>query len=197
MTERSQRPVWLGVRSKDERTFDHIRVHVQLLDDPRVGVYHLAVYLGIARHAEVHGGAAHPSAATLARYGGLSERKARTVIDDLEAWGYLRVEERSGNSSVLVLLPPPKLSPGLHHMQASRAATPAPHDANPCTSRRATPAPGAAELDPLNKNQELGAVVVPGSGLVPPIARTDTPMPVGALLEGIAGARSALHGART
>lgn len=104
--QRSQGPVWLGA---DRRGWNHVRIHVQLLRDDRLDAYHLAVYLGIAAHAELASGKAFPSASTLARYGGISDRKVRDVIHQLAEWGYLTIEPRNGGASVYTLQPPPPL----------------------------------------------------------------------------------------
>lgn len=104
-TEKSQRPVWLG---EDQRRWDHVRVHVCLLKDPRLGAEELAVYIGLAAHAELASGRSFPSQATLGAYAGLSDRTVRRVIDVLVEALYLRVEERPGKANVYVLLPPPR-----------------------------------------------------------------------------------------
>lgn len=150
MTDRSQRPVWLGV---DERRWDHVRVHLQLLQDERVTSYHLAVYLGLAAHAETASGRAFPSAATLARYGGMSDRKVRDVIKQLAEWRYLRVEPRDGAASTFFLLPPPPLQavPG-----SDGTAAP---DANP--PRNAKPRTSAYRADEREgtRSREPGAPI--------------------------------------
>lgn len=147
--DRSQRPVWLG---QDRRGWDHVRVHVQLLRDDRLTAYHLAVYLGIAAHAELASGRAYPSAATLARYGGIGDRKVRDVIRDLEAWDYLTVERREGAASVYTLLPPPPLQ----EVQPSTGGS-APDAAPPRLGGTRTPAPGADEQDPGTRSNNQRA----------------------------------------
>lgn len=142
--DRSQRPVWLG---EDRRGWDHVRIHVALLKDRRIAAHHLAVYMGVASHAELASGRAYPAATTLARYAGMSDRKVRACLHEMEEWGYLRIEHDPGRASTYVLLPPPPL----HLVQAS---TPAPGAGHPGTTRRTTPAPGADEQEPENKIQE-------------------------------------------
>ncbi len=139
VTDRSQRPVWLGV---DERGWDHVRVHLQLLQDERVTSYHLAVYLGIAAHAETSSGRAYPSAATLARYGGMGDRKVREVVKELAEWKYLRIEPRDGAASTYFLLPPPPMQ----EVQGS-GTTAAREDAPPRHDGTRTAARGADELE--------------------------------------------------
>ena len=104
MSERSSRPLWLG---EDARKWDHVRLHVQVIKDWRLGAYHQAVYAGIACHAEVETGEARPSAETLAAYARCSERQVRRIIEDLENFAYLAIEPRQGKASIYRLLPPP------------------------------------------------------------------------------------------
>lgn len=147
MTKRSQRPVWLG---EDRRGWDHVRVHVALLHDERIGAYELAVYCGLAAHAELTSGDAWPSLHTVAGYAGMSVRKARDAVRTLEAAGWVHVSENAGAASTYRLLPPPTPAP----RAALAEPTPAPRAAHPGTTRHATPAPGAAEQEPVNENQE-------------------------------------------
>lgn len=106
MSGRSSRPVWLG---EDKRGWDHVRLHVQLLKDDRVGAYELAVYMGIAAHAELQTGEATPSLDTLATYAKCNERTVRRARDLLREWGYIEVKDRKGKASIYRLLPPPTL----------------------------------------------------------------------------------------
>lgn len=98
--------MWLG---EDTRGWDHIRVHVQLYRDERVGAYELAVYGGIALHAETATGEASPSHETLAGYAQCDERTVRRVVKRLQEWGYIAVIPRPGQASIYKLLPPPAL----------------------------------------------------------------------------------------
>lgn len=158
MSDRSDRPVWLG---EDERGWDHARIHRRLLEDDRVGAYEIAVYVGLAIHAETRSGSARPAAATLARYAKMGDRRARQAIDTLADAGWIEVRERPGKASSYVLLPPPTLAPAAE-------VTPAPDAAHPGTTGRAplqdvprTPAPGADEREPRTRakdeSQEQGA----------------------------------------
>lgn len=143
---RSSRPVWLG---EDQRRWDHVRVHLQVLRDPRLDAYALAVYLGLAAHAEVATGSARPSIETLAGYGGMSARKAAAVVGELVAAGYVTVEHRAGKASRYALLPPPPL----HEVQGSDDPDVGISCASPLHLVPDTPAPGADELEPVNQNQ--------------------------------------------
>lgn len=127
---------------------------MQLLQDPRIGVYELAVYAGLAAHAEVQSGDARPSVLTLAEYGCMSERRARDAIRSLEAAGYVSTVERKGWPSRYTLLPPPPLTPA--RGAAVPDGTPAPDDATPARGA-GTPARGAAELEEEpEEEQEVG-----------------------------------------
>lgn len=106
---RERRPVWLG---EDKRTWDHVRVHVQILDDDRLGVYEVGAYMALAKHAEVGSGSARPSKRTIAGYLRCSERKVQDAIKVLEGAGYVEVVEQPGHASIYRLLPPPTPAPG-------------------------------------------------------------------------------------
>ena len=113
---RSSRPVWLGV---DQRGWDHVRVHIQLLHDkrlePRRGsrdpskAIVLAVYLGLAAHAEIESGRARPGAELLGEYAGVDERTARDAVKVLERTGYIELERRPGKASLYFLKSPPRV----------------------------------------------------------------------------------------
>lgn len=141
---RSSRPVWLG---EDHRQWDHVRVHLQVLRDARIDAYGLAIYLGLAAHAEITTGAARPSIETLASYGGMSPRKAASVVAELIAAGYVSVEHRAGKASRYSLLPPPPL----HEVHGSEA-DPGTVCAAPLHLVPTTPAPGADEQEPVTEN---------------------------------------------
>ncbi|MGE3835885.1 MAG: hypothetical protein AB7H43_14040 [Acidimicrobiia bacterium] len=114
--DRSSRPVWLGP-AEDARGWDHVRLHVQLLRDKRLGhatstpkrAVVLAIYWGLATHAELESGASRPSADTLGAYAGCDAKTARKAIAVLALAGYLEVRTRPGMASVYRLLPPPAI----------------------------------------------------------------------------------------
>lgn len=81
----------------------------------------------------------------------MGERTARSCIRDLARWGYIEVEEQPGKASSYKVLPPPTHAPGA----GVGKLTLAPGAAHPGTSPLRSHAPGADELEPLNKNQEL------------------------------------------
>lgn len=115
--DRSDRPLWLGPVS-DERNWDHARLHKHLLLDTRLAhpdgpakSIVLAVYFGLAMHAEIHTGCSRPSAETLGRYADCSERSVRRAFAVLEEVGYVRLRRRKAKAAVVVLLPPPELPP--------------------------------------------------------------------------------------
>lgn len=154
---RSSRPFWLG---EDGRGWDHVRIHTDVVKDPRVGPYHFAVYAALVVHAELETGDARPSVETIAGYfegsgtkgspGGMGSRTARTCIRDLERWHYIAVEERPGLASFYRVLPPPTLAPGAGVELVTLASV----ADLPGTTFQTTLAPGADEQEPVNKNQE-------------------------------------------
>jgi hypothetical protein len=86
-----------------------MRVHVQLLQDRRLGVYELGVYLGLAAHAELQTGECFPAAGTLAKYINASDKAVRRAIAVLVETGYVQLSYKKGRANVYVLLPPPTL----------------------------------------------------------------------------------------
>ena len=160
---RSQRPVWLG---EDKRQWDHVRVHVQLLRDPRLtnasdgttGVHRsvlLAVYLGVAAHAELATGDAHPSQATLADYVGASTKTVQRAVAVLANAGYMEVEDRPGMASVYRLLPPPTLDVGTQVCDGALDV----EVADPGRGDARSPDVGTREQEPVEqeKNNEVAA----------------------------------------
>lgn len=141
---RSARPVWLG---EDRRRFDHIRIHVQVVYDRRLGAFEQAVYNGLVAHAEVTTGLSGPSNETLADYAQCSVRRVVYAIRVLEETHYIQTIRVAGKASRYQLLPPPPLQ----DVQGSVIHTPAPgaeHPCtDPCTDPPQTPAPGARELE--------------------------------------------------
>lgn len=152
--------MWLG---EDQRGWDHVRIHVQLLRDGRVGAYHLAVYMGIAAHAELATGEAFPSARTLAGYGAMSERTVSSCLADLASWGYLQVVHRPGRASIFRLLAPPPIP--LQHMQGS-GSTPEPAAEPPPHLVPGTPAPAADEREPRDRDPLVPSDAVAGESAV-------------------------------
>lgn len=113
--DRSSRPLWLGPVT-DQRGWDHARLHKQLLLDTRLAATDgpaksivLAVYFGLAMHAEVDTGCSRPSVETLASYAGCNERSVRRAFVVLEEVGYVELRRRKGKAAIVVLLPPPEL----------------------------------------------------------------------------------------
>ena len=159
---RSQRPVWLG---EDARGWDHARIHRQLLEDPRIEVYELGVYVGLAMHAELHSGMARPSSETLAVYLGCGVRRVRTALDALVDAGYVEEEARPGLATVYRLLPPPRL-PGTPARDATPDdGTPAPDAEGGLHDVPAPPARRAAEQEPVDENQSTR----PGEARLPAV----------------------------
>lgn len=146
MSERSSRPIWLGV---DKRGWDHVRVHVQLLKDQRLGAFELGAYMGLAAHAELQTGEARPSAETLARYINASERTVRRAIKTLIDAGYVVVERRVGKASHYYLVPPP--TPDTE--SALFSDTPDIDDTHPGQRFRATPDRGSDEQEPITRTK--------------------------------------------
>ncbi len=141
---RSSRPIWLG---QDNRTWDHVRVHLQLLQDKRLGAYELGVYFGLVAHAETNSGKCYPAAATLAKYLNCNEKTVRRAVKTLIEAGYVRVKHNDGKASHYFVLAPPTLD-------SDTALT----EDNPGTTvqgsgltYRATPDSGTDEQEPITR----------------------------------------------
>lgn len=127
--DRSSRPVWLG---EDGRGWDHMRVHLALLQDWRLAPPRardekctwcqgrcrcpskstvMAVYLGLVAHAEVETGKARPGAELLSRYTGADERTCREAVTVLARYGWVSFTKRRGKAHQYVLLRPPTIPP--------------------------------------------------------------------------------------
>ena len=106
MTERSSRPIWLGA---DERKWDHVRIHVQLLADKRLGAYEIATYMGLVSHAELQTGKCYPAAETLAKYINASEKTVRRSVAVLVEAGYVKVRKYKGRANIYYVSSPPTL----------------------------------------------------------------------------------------
>lgn len=102
----SRRPAWLG---EDQGRWDHFRIHNQLLIDPRIDAYSIAIFGGLAAHADSSSGRSSPSMDTLARYARCSRRTVIGRLETLVEHGYLGVDKRDGHSNVYRLLPCPTL----------------------------------------------------------------------------------------
>ncbi len=91
----TSRPVWLGKPRNDKR-WDYTCISNQLMDDKRVGRLEMAIYLGLARHANPKTGESWPSAETLAGYARCSRSSVFKAIRSLIELGYLTMKSGHG-----------------------------------------------------------------------------------------------------
>lgn len=167
-SDRSSRPVWLGVEG---RGWDHVRVHVDLLADWRLAPARdrcpdtcskrcrcpskaivMAVYVGLAVHAELQTGAARPGAETLAEYAGCDERTVRDAIKVLTRYGWIAAEARPGKAHQYRLLRPP-LVPERPRGGDPGCAQRAGHSpGHPGAVTRGTPGQRPDEQDPVTRS---------------------------------------------
>lgn len=89
-------PVWLG-DTKDGWHFSC--TPNALLDDEQVGHLEIAVYMGIARHANIETGKSFPSSETLAKYARCSRASVFKAVRRLEELGYLHIDSGGGRRS--------------------------------------------------------------------------------------------------
>ncbi|HVF12157.1 MAG TPA: helix-turn-helix domain-containing protein, partial [Actinomycetota bacterium] len=140
-----KRPVWLGA---DKHVWDHVRVHLQLLEDPRLSPYEVSVWLAIAYHANLQTGSAFPAQKTIATLAKCSERQVRSALRVLEERGYIEIVDRPGKSSSYNLLSPPDLAEEPRQVVPH---TPAGGAAHPGRSFHTGPAGGATEQEPIEQ----------------------------------------------
>jgi DNA-binding transcriptional MocR family regulator len=155
-----RRPVWLG----DNRgKWDHTRVHNQLLEDPRLGSHELAVYLGLAKHADIDTGECRPGRKTLMGYARLGANSVIAALQMLEATGYIEKRLRPGTTSLIYLVPPParttrdlELARTTRDLELARTTRDGrAKDARVSREGRAGGrANDARKQEPVNKNQE-------------------------------------------
>lgn len=134
---RSQRPIWLGA---DARGWDHVRVHLNVLSDGRLGVYEIAAYVGLAAHAEsTETGETGASLATLAAYLQCSESRMRTAVNTLSEAGWIGIEPPDALERVKLgvapryqLMPPPTPVRG----EGVANGTPSPEGSPPSTTAK-------------------------------------------------------------
>lgn len=151
---RSSRPVWLG---EDRRRWDHVRIHIDLICDPRFDAFDVAVYAGLVVHAEVGTGAARPSQETLAGYVGCSVRRVRDALVNLRQAGWVEWSTEAGKASTYRLLPPPTPAGGAGVPRQVVPTTPAGGAGDPGRKRPGTPAGGADELEKDEQELQNGA----------------------------------------
>ena len=174
------RPRWLG---EDQRGWDHVRVHVQLLDDKRIGAHELAVYMGLARHAELESGRTFIATSRLAGYTGLSWHSVYRALKELESAGYVAREKREGRTSLFWLPKPPPLADS-DRWDWDPSST---HDEPVIADVQDTSSQDADERDPLNKNQ--GNRKTPGAASsTPPGEDSPSPLSLSATEDALAAA---------
>jgi Helix-turn-helix domain len=103
---RSKRPIWLGA---DQHKWDHIRIHLQLLVDPRIDGITFSIYCGLALHADIKSGECFPGEQTLADYAGCSLSTVKRRLAVLIECGYIERFIREGFSNAYRVLPCPVL----------------------------------------------------------------------------------------
>lgn len=89
------RPIWLG---PDIGTFDHARVHFQILTDERLGLAEAGVYMALVKHADVNTGECYPSGKTIAGYLKIHRDTVRKAIGVLRDAGYLTMKQSKGRA---------------------------------------------------------------------------------------------------
>lgn len=157
-SSKSSRPIWLG---RDERRFDHVRVHYQVLQDERLGAYDIAVYVGLVMHAETSTGKCWPSADTLASYINGGAKSVRRSIRVLQDTGYIRLERQAGKANVYYVLAPPVIHTSVTETTLEIAGMDS-QTKHPRLNDRPTLDSPTDELEPLtrtkNKRFQFGSV---------------------------------------
>jgi len=156
------RPVWLG---EDKHLWDHIRVHTTLLEDTRLSIYDVMVWLGIAYHANIDEGEAWPDQVTLARVARCGISMVQKSIKNLTNCGWIKVarmDQKRGRPLTYQLLSPPALC--VPRTDNKTGVLPVPQQPITGTTYVSLPVPHTdaflneqepIEQEPLNKNQKL------------------------------------------
>lgn len=137
-----------SIEIRDTRNGDWHWVYNALLFDPHLTIYEKIAYSSLAAFHGANG--IYPSIVTIAQKCGVSERRTRMAIKNLIKTGYISKEERTGKSSLYLLL---KKSKGCIQCTPARGAPP------PLHATTQTPARGAPkqdiEQDYINKREKL------------------------------------------
>ena len=160
MAKSDRRPRWLRPDGAvDRRRWDHVRIDVQVIEDPRLGAHAIAVYLGLVKHAESLGGQTFVGQAKLMQYTQLSESSVRRALRVLKECRYIEIEEQKGRSSLYRVLQPPPLS----QRQGSVSDTPVTGNDPPLSGQSLTPVTGTDEGEGINDNHLTTPYAAPSS----------------------------------
>ena len=142
------------VEIRDNRQGNWLWIHNAIVRKFDLTPYQLAVYVGLACFADNREQSSFPGIKTLAQSVGMSERKCRAVLRELENLGLIATEKRyrddgSQTSNIYILLDPPMTEPQSPADLAGEPAEPEPaQDATPPASHAAPPASPTAPPSP-------------------------------------------------
>lgn len=145
-SKKSSEPIWIG---HDRRGWNHARIDKDLLVDDKLGAYEIAVYVGLAMHAEAQTGRCFPSLATLGKYIRASEPTVRAALKVLIDTGYVTCERHRGKATEYWLEPLPLI----HTPKAAFGVEPNTPQADSPHPQSSFPQP-PKQLS-TNKNKEL------------------------------------------
>lgn len=92
-------------RVVDKSGWSYTIIENDLIEATDLDIYEKMLYISLKRFANLQSHEAFPGVKRLAQMSGMSERKARTVIGDLNTKKYIDVSRRTNNTSIYTILP--------------------------------------------------------------------------------------------
>ena len=99
----------------DQSGWHFTMIHNVIVETDQLNIYQKMFYICLKRFANTHTDIAFPGVKRLAVMSGMSERKSREVISELENLNLISVERRINNTSIYTLLPIPSDIKGHAH----------------------------------------------------------------------------------
>lgn len=105
----------MGDKVVSKNGWNYTIIENEVLERNDLDIYEKMLYIALKRFANIQTNEAFPGVKRAAEYGGMSERKARNVIKDLEAKGFLSIERRTNKTNIYTLNPTPGQHAGHAH----------------------------------------------------------------------------------
>lgn len=90
----------------DKTGWNYTIVDNDIVMSEQLDIYEKMLYIVLKKYANMETKEAFPGVKTLAKYSGMSSRKAQLVLRSLESKGFIEVELRTNKTSIYTLLPP-------------------------------------------------------------------------------------------
>lgn len=89
----------------DGNKWHYTIIENSVIESESLDIYEKMLYIALKRFANLHTQEAFPGVKKLAIYAGMSERKARSVLSDLESKNMIAIERRTNDTSIYTILP--------------------------------------------------------------------------------------------